>query len=98
MAPSLEEPIQVDLTAPLKVAPKLVAPEPGNSSPDSALHVPNKSLKSIVLGLNRTSRGQGMPAPVVPTNPYAPQPRKAQILTSPSSPRASPASNIKSSF
>lgn len=29
MAPSLEEPIQVDLSAPLKVAPKLVAPEPG---------------------------------------------------------------------
>lgn len=28
MMPSLEEPIQVDLTAPLKVAPKLVAPEP----------------------------------------------------------------------
>ncbi|KAL9120383.1 MAG: hypothetical protein Q9187_003061 [Circinaria calcarea] len=28
MAPSLEEPTQVDLDAPLKVAPKLVAPEP----------------------------------------------------------------------
>jgi Mrp family chromosome partitioning ATPase len=29
MAPSLEEPTQVDLDAPLKNAPKLVAPEPG---------------------------------------------------------------------
>lgn len=29
MAPSLEEPTQVDLDAPLKSAPKLVAPEPG---------------------------------------------------------------------
>lgn len=29
MAPSLEEPIQVDFSAPLKAAPKLVAPEPG---------------------------------------------------------------------
>lgn len=28
MAPSLEEPVQVDLNAPLKAAPKLVAPEP----------------------------------------------------------------------
>lgn len=28
MAPSLEEPIQVDLASPLKAAPKLVAPEP----------------------------------------------------------------------
>ena len=32
MAPSLEEPTQVDLDAPLKNAPKLVAPEPGTSS------------------------------------------------------------------
>lgn len=32
MAPSLEEPIQVDLAAPLKAAPKLVAPEPGTRS------------------------------------------------------------------
>lgn len=29
MAPSLEEPIRVNLSAPLMVAPKLVAPEPG---------------------------------------------------------------------
>lgn len=29
MAPSLEEPTQIDLDAPLKSAPKLVAPEPG---------------------------------------------------------------------
>lgn len=29
MAPSLEEPVQVDLDAPLKAASKLVAPEPG---------------------------------------------------------------------
>jgi hypothetical protein len=29
MAPSLEEPIQVNLSAPLMAAPKLVAPEPG---------------------------------------------------------------------
>lgn len=29
MAPSLEEPFQVDFNAPLKAAPKLVAPEPG---------------------------------------------------------------------
>ncbi|KAH9882026.1 cytosolic Fe-S cluster assembly factor nbp35 [Plenodomus biglobosus] len=28
MAPSLEEPVQIDLNAPLKAAPKLVAPEP----------------------------------------------------------------------
>ena len=31
MVPSLEEPIQVDLSAPLKAAPKLVAPEPGKT-------------------------------------------------------------------
>ena len=29
MAPSLEDPVQVDLAAPLKAVPKLVAPEPG---------------------------------------------------------------------
>ena len=29
MAPSLEEPVPVALEAPLKNAPKLVAPEPG---------------------------------------------------------------------
>lgn len=29
MAPSLEEPIQVDFSGPLKATPKLVAPEPG---------------------------------------------------------------------
>ena len=29
MAPHLEEPTQVDLDAPLKAAPTLVAPEPG---------------------------------------------------------------------
>lgn len=29
MAPSLEQPIQVDFSAPPKIAPKLVAPEPG---------------------------------------------------------------------
>lgn len=33
MAPSLEEPTQVDLDAPLKTAPKLVAPEPGTFLP-----------------------------------------------------------------
>lgn len=40
MAPSLEEPTQVDLNAPLKVAPKLVAPEPGTLplSPSPHLH------------------------------------------------------------
>ena len=32
MAPSLEEPPTVDLSAPLKTAPKLVAPEPGSYS------------------------------------------------------------------
>ncbi|SLM34004.1 cytosolic fe-s cluster assembly factor nbp35 [Lasallia pustulata] len=38
MAPSLEEPTQVDLTAPLKVAPKLVAPEPEHCpGPESTL-------------------------------------------------------------
>ena len=31
MGPSLEEPTQVDLDAPLKAVPKLVAPEPGMS-------------------------------------------------------------------
>lgn len=29
MAPSLEEPNEVDISAPLKATPKLVAPEPG---------------------------------------------------------------------
>lgn len=33
MAPSLEEPVQVDFEAPLKAAPKLVAPEPGRFTP-----------------------------------------------------------------
>jgi len=33
MAPSLEEPTQVDFDAPLKAAPKLVAPEPGTMRP-----------------------------------------------------------------
>lgn len=33
MAPSLEEPVQVDFEAPLKAAPKLVAPEPGRFAP-----------------------------------------------------------------
>lgn len=33
MAPSLEEPVQVDFEAPLKAAPKLVAPEPGMFAP-----------------------------------------------------------------
>src|ERR1043165_2849205 len=33
MAPSLEEPTQMDLDAPLKAAPKLVAPEPGAHTP-----------------------------------------------------------------
>ena len=33
MAPSLEEPTQVDFDAPLKAAPQLVAPEPGTMRP-----------------------------------------------------------------
>jgi len=37
MAPSLEEPTQVDFDAPLKNAPKLVAPEPGTYPATRAL-------------------------------------------------------------
>ncbi|KAI4131259.1 MAG: hypothetical protein LQ347_003057 [Umbilicaria vellea] len=38
MAPSLEEPIQVDLNAPLRVAPKLIVPEPEHCpGPESTL-------------------------------------------------------------
>ena len=38
MAPSLEEPVQVDFEAPLKAAPKLVAPEPGTFAPPPLRH------------------------------------------------------------
>jgi hypothetical protein len=46
MAPSLEEPTQVDFDAPLKAAPKLVAPEPGTLSPATP---PNTHLSSPTL-------------------------------------------------
>ncbi|KAF2855719.1 P-loop containing nucleoside triphosphate hydrolase protein [Plenodomus tracheiphilus IPT5] len=53
MAPSLEEPVQVDLNAPLKAAPKLVAPEPEHcpgpeslqaGQADSCAGCPNQSI------------------------------------------------------
>lgn len=43
MAPMIEEPTQVDLDAPLKAAPKLVAPEPGTNLPAIDLRRPTKS-------------------------------------------------------
>jgi hypothetical protein len=58
MAPSLEEPTQVDFDAPLKAAPKLVAPEPGMwpRHPSALLQLPDCARRVSVAdySLHRT--------------------------------------------
>jgi hypothetical protein len=43
MAPSLEEQAQIDMEAPLKEKPNLVAPEPGTSQTAAAVFPPRGS-------------------------------------------------------
>lgn len=87
MAPSLEEPIQVDFSAPLKAAPKLVAPEPGKPPLRPLTHL-NVSIKltvspqNIVLGLSQIRPANLMPAPAAPTKPSALPPQKVPTPTS----------------
>ena len=86
MAPSLEvdENDQVDYDAPLKAAPKLVAPEPGRSACFEL------RASSLTAGQQSIARDQSLSKPVkamhalvVPTKPYALQHQKAQIRTFP---------------
>lgn len=89
MAPSLEDPIQVIFTAPLKVAPKLVAPEPGKpplrpSTPSQRLNQTYSSPQNIVLDLNPIRPANPMPAPAALIKLSAPPPQKAPTPIFPS--------------
>ena len=87
MAPSLEEPINEALEAPLKNAPKLVAPEPGWSVlvttkgflGDVCL-LTRLELQNIVLARNRSRLGKVMPAMAVQINQSAPPRQRDPIL------------------
>jgi hypothetical protein len=85
MAPSFQEPEAAALEAHLRVAPKLVAPEPGKY-PSGLLQLSaNNGDQNTVQAQSRKRRVRETPVKAVPTNPSAHQLRKAQILTSLSS-------------
>jgi hypothetical protein len=92
MAPSLEveEPVQVDFEAPLKAAPKLVAPEPGTSSPPplieydimSCSDADHISSQNTVPAPNRSQPAKQTLVLDVPISRYAPPRPKVPIPTS----------------
>ena len=76
----------MDLSAPLKVAPKLIAPEPGQRPSSSAATSSADEYalsQNTVPAQNRILPVKEMHAPAVRTRRYARQPRRVQILTSP---------------
>lgn len=79
MAPSLEVEDNIDLDAPLKVAPKLVAPEPGKNH-----HIP-WTMQGLYQEQNTAQapspsrQARLIPARDVQTRRYAPAPQKGPI-------------------
>ena len=83
MAPSLEEPTQVDLDAPLKLAPELVAPEPG-----TPLNWPDNDnsdfiIQSTAQDPSRILLERAMRVKDVRTKVYVPAHRRVPIQISP---------------
>jgi len=94
MAPSLEESTQIDFEAPLKAAPKLVAPEPGTQHPlppflQSSYAILTLSPQSTVPGPSPSKPAKATRAPGARTSRSAPRHPKAQTRTSRSSRRGS---------
>lgn len=100
MAPSLEEPVQVDFEAPLKAAPQLVAPEPGRFAPPPQATQRSTRLthgsQNIALDRNPLLLVKQTPVQDVPTKQYAPPRPKALTRTFPSSQHDSPLSSTRS--
>jgi hypothetical protein len=92
MAPSLEESTQIDFEAPLKAAPKLVAPEPGMQHPlppflQSSYATLTLSLQSTVPDPSLSKPVKATRAPGARTSKSAPRRPKGRTRTSRSSRR-----------
>lgn len=100
MAPSLEEPVQVDFEAPLKAAPQLVAPEPGRFAPPPQATQKSTRLthgsQNIVLDQNLPQLVKRTRAQDAPIKQYAPRRPKALTRTFPSSQHDLALSNTRS--
>jgi hypothetical protein len=82
MAPAFEEPQDVDIDAPLRAAPKLVAPEPGMKIEYLLMNCSNISiLQSIAPDQNHNKQGKVMPVLAVRISRYAPLPRRVPTPT-----------------
>ena len=94
MAPSLEESTQIDFEAPLKAAPKLVAPEPGTQHPlppflQSSYATLTLSLQNTAPDPSPSKPVKATRAPGARTSKSAPRRPKGRTRTSRSSRRGS---------
>jgi hypothetical protein len=86
MAPYVEEVAEASLAVSAKVAPNLVAPEPGEHAQNPNDKQPTNSPQSTVQVPNQSKLAKATPVPAVRTNRYAPQHPKAPTPIFQSSP------------
>lgn len=86
MAPYVEEFAEESLAVTSKVAPNLVAPEPGEHAQNLEITTPTNSPQSIAQAPNPSELAKEMHVPAVQTNRFAPPRPKVPIPTFQSSP------------